>query len=234
MPKKLIPAVAYIRMSSGPQEKSPAQQRAEVARLAKRDGYKIIREYFDKAISGDDTARRTDFQRMIRDAEEKGDFAAILCWDQDRFGRFDSIEAGRWVYPLREAGIWLVTCCQGQVDWNDFAGRMIYSIQQEGKHQFLVDLSRNVLRGKIENAKNGKGATIPPWGYDRQYHDATGKPVKRVPYGEKFRKPRDWSMHFVESLDTEAVRTVRWMFDTLAILGKESCLRRIERTLKRL
>jgi site-specific DNA recombinase len=37
---------------------------------------------------------------MIADAEASG-FEVILCWDMDRFGRFDSIEAGRWVYPLR-------------------------------------------------------------------------------------------------------------------------------------
>ena len=101
MSKTLTPAVCYIRMSSDLQEASPDQQRAEVVKLAAKHGYKIIREYFDEGISGDATEKRIDFQRMIKDAEEKGDFAAILCWDQDRFGRFDSIEAGRWIHPLR-------------------------------------------------------------------------------------------------------------------------------------
>lgn len=78
---------------------------------------------------------------MIKDAEDKADFAAILCWDQDRFGRFDSIEAGRWIHPLRCAGVWLVTVAQGVIDWNDFTSRMMYAIQQEGKYQYLIDLS---------------------------------------------------------------------------------------------
>ncbi len=118
---KLTPAVAYVRMSSDRQEASPDQQREGVANLAKREDCRIIREYFDEGISGDATEKRKDFQRMIRDAEEKGDFAAILCWDQDRFGRFDSIEAGRWIHPLRQAGVWLVTVAQGRIDWNDFS-----------------------------------------------------------------------------------------------------------------
>ena len=51
MSTKLTPAVAYIRMSSGKQEASPDQQRAEVKKLAKRHKCKILREYFDEAIS---------------------------------------------------------------------------------------------------------------------------------------------------------------------------------------
>jgi site-specific DNA recombinase len=210
------PAVAYIRMSSDRQEASPDQQRAEVAKLAKRENYQIIREYFDEGISGDATEKRKAFRRMIADAEEKADFAAILCWDQDRFGRFDSIEAGRWIYPLRLAGVWLVTVAQGAIDWNDFTGRVMYGIVQEGKHQFLVDLSKNVLRGKIEAAKHGRGSAIPAWGMDRAFYDASGKLVKRVPYGEKFSKPKGWAMRFVVSKDVEAVKIVRWIFDTFA------------------
>ena len=153
---------------------------------------------------------------MIGDAEEKADFAAILCWDQDRFGRFDSIEAGRWIYPLRNAGVWLVTVAQGSIDWNDFTGRVMCSIVQEGKHQFLVDLSKNILRGKIQAAKQGRGSGHPAWGMDRAYYDPRGKLVKRVPYGEKFSKPRGWTMRFVVSEDAEAVEVVQWIFDTFA------------------
>ncbi len=214
--KKLTPAVAYIRMSSDRQEASPDQQREEVAKLAKRKGFQIVREYFDEGISGDATEKRKDFQRMVRDAEEKGDFAVILCWDQDRFGRFDSIEAGRWIYPLRNAGVWLETVGQGSIDWNDFTGRVMYGILQEGKHQFLVDLSKNILRGKIQAAKQGRGAGNPAWGMDRAYYDPSGKLVKRVPYGENFSKPRGWTMRFVASEDTEAVEIVQWIFDTFA------------------
>ena len=90
---KNVPAVAYIRMSSDKQEASPEQQREELKKLAKRDGYRILRWYFDDGISGDATEKRYDFQRMIADAEMKGDFKAILCWDQDRFGRFSPPDA---------------------------------------------------------------------------------------------------------------------------------------------
>ncbi len=162
--KQLIPAVTYVRMSDGKQEASPGQQRAELAKLAERCGFKILREYFDEGISGDATSKRKAFLQMHRDACNGRDFDAILAWDQDRFGRFDSIEAGYWIKPLRDAGVRLVTVAQGPIDWNDFTGRIIYSIQQEGKNAYLRDLSRNVARGSRAKAEAGE-LVIACWGY---------------------------------------------------------------------
>jgi site-specific DNA recombinase len=53
----------------------------------------------------------------------------------------------------------LETIAQGKIDWNDFAGRLIYLVQQEGKHAFLRDLSRNVTRGLLSSAQAGGGGT---------------------------------------------------------------------------
>ena len=126
----LTPAAAYIRMSSLKQDASPEQQREEAAKLAAANNCRIIREYSDEGISGDDP-NRPGFKAMLHDATEQKDFAVIICWDQDRFARFDSIKAGRYIDPLREAGVWLITKAQGVVDWNTFTGRMMYSIIQE-------------------------------------------------------------------------------------------------------
>jgi len=41
----------------------------------------------------------------------------FVCWDVERFGRFDSLEAGRWIYPLRRAGVRLHTRVDGEIDW---------------------------------------------------------------------------------------------------------------------
>lgn len=158
-------AVGYARRSTDKQEASIPEQKAAVERYAAEHGYNVLRWYIDDAISGDDTTKRLDFQRMIADAGEQGDFRSILCWDQDRFGRFDSLEAGHWIYPLRLVGVVLVTVSDGPIDWNDFTGRLMYTIKQEGKHQFLRDLSRNVARGQLEAANNGGWIGSPPYAY---------------------------------------------------------------------
>ena len=49
-----------------------------------------------------------------------------------------------------------------------FASRMVYTIKQEGKHQFLIDLSRNTARGQITTAKAGYlTGQAAPYGMDR-------------------------------------------------------------------
>ena len=158
-------AVLYLRMSDERQERSIGDQRTELLVYAEKHGYRILREYDDPAISGDDTIRRAGFLRMREDAA-KGEFSVVLCWDQDRFGRFDPIEGGYWILPFRNAGVRLETIAQGKIDWNDFAGRMLYMIQQEGKHAYLRDLSRNSIRGQLAKAREGKGSGgPPPYGY---------------------------------------------------------------------
>ena len=124
-----VPAVCYLRMSSDKQETSIGDQRTAAERFADENGYRLIGEYIDEGISGDATKKRLQFQRMIADVG-KVKFKAILCWDQERFGRFNSIEAGFWIHPLMQAGVSLVTVSQGVIDWTNFAGRMMYAIQQ--------------------------------------------------------------------------------------------------------
>ena len=69
--RQVIPAVAYLRRSTEKQEASIPDQRSAVKQYAAKHGYKLIREYVDDAISGDDTEKRLDFQRMIGDCAGK-------------------------------------------------------------------------------------------------------------------------------------------------------------------
>jgi DNA invertase Pin-like site-specific DNA recombinase len=178
-----VNVVLYLRMSTDRQEASIPQQRDAVTKHARKLGYTIVREYADEGISGDCTHKRKAFQKMIADAAG-GSFDRILCFDQDRFGRFDMIEAGWWIMPLRDAGVSLETIAQGVIDWSDFAGRLTYAVAQEGKHQFLRDLSRNSLRGQIEKALSGDGTmhgAPATYGYRRDTTEVgTGKNRKRI------------------------------------------------------
>jgi len=195
MSELLIRVVAYYRMSDDKQEDSIPAQRTEVQAYAAKHGYQIIREYLDEGISGDATEKRLQFQKMLADASALGDFEVILCWDQDRFGRFDPLEAGYWIKPLRDAGIRLETIAQGRIDWEDFGGRIIYAVQQEAKHSYLRDLSRNVVRGMLAKAKEGLWLGGPsPYGYDVQ--------EQRLVSGEMAK-----------------VETLQWMFDAYSRQG---------------
>jgi DNA invertase Pin-like site-specific DNA recombinase len=159
--------VSYIRMSTSGQELSPGQQRAAIAAHATKSGYVIAREYSDLGISGDRTEKRHGFQAMIADGAA-GKFDRIVVYDRSRFGRFDSIDFGRWAAPLRDAGVELETLDGGVEDWSDFGGRVIGLVSQEGKHQFLIDRSRDTVRGQTAKALVNRGYAAPtPYGYSR-------------------------------------------------------------------
>lgn len=171
----------YLRMSSDKQEASIPQQEQALRALCDQRGYRIATIYRDDGISGDATEKRKGFLRMIGDAG-KGAFRRIVAWDQDRIGRFDLLEAGFYLNPLRKHGITFETIAQGVVDLDSFAGRITYAVQQEAKHGFLRDLSRNTLRGLCEKARTGNGfyGGPTPYGYRRETVQQGGKSVSSL------------------------------------------------------
>jgi len=147
-------AVLYLRKSlPGPdrQETSIEDQRTELTRYAGKHAYNVVGEYLDE-LSGDKTELRTGFLAM-RDAAERGEFSVVLAWDADRIGRWDILDGGYWVRPFRQAGVRFETIAQGRIDLEDLTGQLVYSVNQLGKHQFLRDLSRNVSRGMLAEAR---------------------------------------------------------------------------------
>jgi len=63
--------------------------------FAERDGYKVIGEYIDRALSGT-SDNRPEYQRMIADSARR-QFKAVLVYQLDRFARnrYDSAHIRR-------------------------------------------------------------------------------------------------------------------------------------------
>jgi DNA invertase Pin-like site-specific DNA recombinase len=135
-----------------------------ISAYAEERGYNILRWYKDEGISGDATEKRLDFKQLLADAKA-GEFEAILVWDQSRFGRFTPQEAIYHTYPLTQAGIQLVTTDKGPIAWDTFVGALTYFVEQHGKHEYLVNLSRDVTRGHLEAMKKASWNGTPPYAY---------------------------------------------------------------------
>ena len=211
--KGLTPAAAIVRMSSTAQEKSPDEQRAEIVKLAAKCQCEVVRWYSDYGVSGDNNRKRDEFNRMCRDAQSKDrDFDVVLAWHLDRVSRNDILDAAEWLRPLRNAGVRIITCSQGELDLDSFGGVLTYAIHQQAAHQYLRDLSRNMCRSLASRSKNGQALTRPPYAFDRVFCDASGREVHRAVCGERFRKPKGWTATLVPSQRTELVKTVEWIF----------------------
>ncbi len=214
------PAVGYIRMSSDQQQDSPVRQRKDVEALAKRLGYRIVRWYEDHGLTGTESSKRKDFQKLLADAKN-GSFCAVLLSEQSRMSREDVFDAMVHWKLLRDAGVKIVTCQRGELDFSNLGGVITAIVDQYGAREEAVRLADRSLSGKRLAISQGKKQGGPPYGYDREILDETGRVVRRVGPTEKFRRPIQWASRLVASSDTQAVEAVRTMFE--AVAGGASC-----------
>jgi DNA invertase Pin-like site-specific DNA recombinase len=136
----------YVRESTRGQADryGPEIQRAEQVRFAERYGLVATgREYLD-LVSGKDTLRRSDFARMVADAEA-GAFEALLVYDTSRFARN---VADAWSYRdrLARAGVALVFCSDGLIAGNVDTYE-VEGLKTVADAAYIRRLSRNVGRG---------------------------------------------------------------------------------------
>ncbi len=163
-----IEAVAYYRMSTDRQDKSIPEQREMLQPWAADNGYLIVAEYVDEGISGDKS--RPNFQQLVDDSS-LGNWSAIVMWDQDRWSRHDLVKTAYYVQQLRDSNVHIHTINQGRMDWASFEDRIVWAVQQESKHMYLVDMAKNTLRGKRSKAGTGRLFLKLPRGYSKIHGD---------------------------------------------------------------
>lgn len=178
------PAVAYLRRSTDRQEQSLADQRNEVTRWAREQGYEIIHEYVDDAISGTSADRRPGFQQMIADAQQ-GRFRAVIVWNSDRFSRGDVTETEHYRYLLRKAGVVLLSVTEDYIAREGIDGDVLRAVKQFQNRQFSINLSQNTLRGQVSSVLAASDPGRPaPYGYDREILAPDGSVLYRLRFCE--------------------------------------------------
>lgn len=210
--QKLLDAAGYIRMSTDRQEQSPARQRSEIKRLAEREGYRIAEWYEDLGKSGTESSKRTGFQKLLADAKQKK-FEAVLVYEISRVSREDLFAALSHFGALHDAGICVVSCMQGRLDFNNIGGIITGVVGIHSARTESVTLANRVVSGR--RAALAKGHHIngyAPVGYDREIRDDKGEVVRQVHISEKFTKPLNWTSRLVVSSDQNSVDLVRFMF----------------------
>ena len=155
-------AVIYARYSSHNQtEQSIEGQLHDAYDFAKREGYAVIGEYIDRAISGtrDD---RPDFQRMIRDSEKK-QFRTVIVWKLDRFAR-NRYDAAIYRAKLKRNGVRIVSVKESISDSPE--GIILEGMLESMAEYYSANLAQNVKRGLRESwSKNRYAGGHVPYGY---------------------------------------------------------------------
>ena len=145
-------AVIYARYSSDNQrEESIEGQLRECKEFAARNGYVIVKEYIDRAL----TARsdnRPDFQNMIKDSHQHL-FEVVIVWKLDRFAR-DRYDSAFYKHTLKKNGVRVVSATE---NIGTGAESIILESVIEGYAEYYsVELAEKTSRGMTENALKGK------------------------------------------------------------------------------
>lgn len=166
MPDPERNGVMLLRRSTNMQDKSIADQREYIATWAKTHGWTIAGEYVDDAVSGDDHARRTGFERLMRDLERQDrPWSAILVYDRSRHTRADIFEAASNADRILKAGADVVYCSEGKTLASEH--EIVWAVETFQKHEVLKQTSRDTLRGMLALARKGFWCGGPaPYGFD--------------------------------------------------------------------
>ena len=142
----------YARYSSDNQRDASIADQLRICReFAARQGWTVVQEFTDHAISGA-TLLRSGFQALMRDALNRR-FDVVLAESLDRFSRDQEDTAGLFK-RLTFAGVNIVTLAEGDITHLHigFKGTM--------NALFLKDLAEKThrgLRGRIEDGKSAGG-----------------------------------------------------------------------------
>jgi DNA invertase Pin-like site-specific DNA recombinase len=172
---------AYVRVSGDRQELQ--RQLDSLSAFEKRHKVKVAdrRRYEDHGLPRDLSAKRPDWQRMMR-AAESGALKWIAVDQIDRFGFADEWELAEMVLRLRRAGCKLYDT--RDEEWTSSGALTIFrtALAGQSSHAEQVNKSHRVLGGMVAKARAGEWMGGPPrLGLDVGCFDRpTGKELWRV------------------------------------------------------
>ena len=176
----MINAVVYARYSShGQTEQSIEGQLHDAYDFAAREGYTIIGEYIDRALTGR-SDNRADFQRMIADSAKR-QFSVVLVWKLDRFAR-NRYDSAIYKAKLKKNGVRVISVKENLTDTPE--GIILEGMLESMAEYYSANLSVNVKRGQRETLAKGRFCGGPvPLGYKavdgKLVHDEKTVPLVR-------------------------------------------------------
>lgn len=142
-------AVIYARFSSHNQtEQSIEGQLKTCYEFAQKNGYSIVGEYIDRAISGT-TDARPDFLRMIEDSGKKG-FQFVIVYQLDRFAR-NRYDSATYKARLKKNGVRVLSARENITD--DASGILVEGLLESMAEYYSAELAQKIRRGMDINAE---------------------------------------------------------------------------------
>lgn len=137
-------AVIYARYSSDAQkETSITDQLRDCRKYAQEQGYTIVHEYCDEAMTGKNDERE-QFQQMLSDSAKKL-FEAVIVWKLDRFAR-NRNESALNKLKLKNNGVRVLSAMEHIPDGPE--GIILESVLEGLAEYYIYDLVEKTTRGQ--------------------------------------------------------------------------------------
>lgn len=164
----MLKIVAYCRVSTEKEQQldSLEQQKEFFQEFARQNNYELVNIYADEGITGRQTRKRDDFNRMMRDAR-KGIFDMLVVKDISRFAR-NTVDLLTSVRKLKSMNIEVqfITNSYKALGNSEFILTVYGAIAQEES----AGLSKKVKFGKNLTAKKGRVPNVV-FGYNKLEKD---------------------------------------------------------------
>ncbi len=174
--------VIYARFSSHSQnEQSIEGQLKTCYEFANKQGYTVIAEYIDRALSGT-TDNRPQFLKMIEDSNKKH-FDGVLVYQLDRFAR-NRYDSATYKAKLKKNGVRVYSARENITD--DASGILVEGLLESMAEYYSAELSQKIRRGMDINAEKCLcTGGYPALGYkiiDKQFYidEATAPIVQQI------------------------------------------------------
>lgn len=159
----------YLRFSSERQkEQSIEGQLRDCRAFCKRNGYRIVAIYVDRALTArKDAEKRVQFQQMIVDSEKRH-WQYLVVWKLDRFAR-NRNDSAIYKMRLKKNGVRVISATE---NISENPEGIILEAVLEGMAEFYsAELSQKITRGMRESAMkcHSIGGHVP-LGYKIQDH----------------------------------------------------------------
>lgn len=157
-------AVIYARYSSDSQTEQSVEGQMRVCKeYAEKNGYFVVGEYIDRAMTGTND-KRPAFQQMIGDSK-KHEWSFVLVYKFDRFAR-SRYDSAINKSILKKNGVKVVSATE-QIS-NTPEGIILEGMLESFAEYYSAELSQKVKRGLKESRIKGFFTGGPtPYGYDK-------------------------------------------------------------------
>ncbi len=153
----------YARKSSESEDRQVQSIEDQVNRLkalAAQLKLEVI-DVYEEAKSAKQPDNRVLFSEML-ERIEKGEATGILCWQINRLSR-NPVDSGTLQWMLQKNKIHSIQTIDREYRPSDNA--VVFSVESGVANQFIIDLSKNTMRGMQGRVDKGWMPNMAPLGY---------------------------------------------------------------------